>query len=138
MILPFQDNLSPINDEVINDVFVSSYDVIPLDTAIDAVESSRDRQNLIDLLYNEGCISLLYTQYIEQQPTRQLQNLAMLKIIQNGSLKTFKVALVYFRVTNQDHVSDMLNRKYLSEGNVFFFHGRCDENAITARYELFE
>ena len=42
----------------------------------------------------------------------------MLQLIKNGSIKTFKVALEYFRVTNQDNVFDKLNRKYCSEGNL--------------------
>ena len=80
--------------------------------------SHRDRQNLIDLLYNGECISLRHKQHIEQQPTQQLQNREMLQLIKNGSIETFKVVLEYFRVTNQDDVFDMLNRKYLSEGIV--------------------
>ena len=95
------------------------------DTVIDEFErhtgvtvSFCDRKNLIDLLYNGGCISLLHKQHIEQQPTKQQQNLEMLQLIKNGSIKTFKVALEYFRGTNQDKVFDMLNRKYLSEGKL--------------------
>ena len=98
------------------------------DTAIDEFdrhrkvpESNLDCQNLIHLLYNEGCISLLHKQHIKQQPTQQLQNLEMLQLIQNGSIKTFKVASEYFRGTNQDHVFDMLNREYCSEGIIHFF-----------------
>ena len=98
---------------------------IHLDTVIDEFEryrgatgSNPDRLNLIDLLYNEGCISLLHKHHIEQQPTQQQQNLEMLQLIQNGSIKTFNVGLEYFRGTNQDHVFDLLKRKYLSEGNL--------------------
>ena len=75
---------------------------------IQVTGSHRCRQNLIDLLYNEGCISLSHKQHIEQQPTQQLQNLEMLQLIKNGSIKTFKVALEYFRVTNQAGASFQL------------------------------
>ena len=98
----------------------------PHDTVIDEFErhtgvtaSFRDRKNLIDLLHNEGCISLLHKQHIEQQPTTtNNKNLEVLQLIKNGSIKTFKVALEFFRGTNQDKVFDMLNRKYLSEGKL--------------------
>ena len=103
----------------------SSDDDIHLDTTIDEFKrhievtgSNLDRQNLIDLMYNEGCISLLHKQHIKQQPTQQQRNIEMLQLIKNGSIKTFNVALEYFRVTNQDPVFDMLNRKYCSEGNL--------------------
>ena len=106
------------------EILKSSDGNMQLDTTIDEFEhhreepgSTSDRQNLIDLLYNKGCISLLNKQHIEQQPTQLLQNLEMLHIIQNGSIKTFKVALEFFRETNQDEVFDMLKRKYISEGN---------------------
>ena len=99
---------------------------ILLNTTIDELKrhrevpgSNRVRQNLIDLLYREGCIHLLHKQHIEQQPTQQQQNLEMLQLIKNGSIKTFKVALEYFRVTNQDDVFDILDRKYFSEGNLY-------------------
>ena len=113
--------------------------LIPIiDTTIDELDRNREvpgsnlaRQNLIDLLYNEGCISLRHKQHIEQQPTQQLQNLEMLQLIKNGSIKTFKVALEYFRVTNQDDVFDMLDRKYFSEGNLRVI--RISKNI--ARYE---
>ena len=118
------DRLIPINEDAEKEVLEPLDVNIHLDTTIDELQrhrevtgSNRDRQNLIDLLYNEGCISLLHKQHIEQQPTQQQQNLEMLQLIQNGSIKTFNVALEYFRLTNQDHVFDMLNRKYLSEGN---------------------
>ena len=78
-------------------------------------EGNPDRQNLIDLLYTEGCISLYHKQHIEQQPTQQLQNLVMLQLIKNGSIRTYKVALEYFRSTNEFEVYNMLNRKYISE-----------------------
>ena len=111
-------------DDVPWEEFDLSDDDIHLETTPDEFDlhsgapgSSRDRQNLIDILYNEGCISLLHKQHIEQQPTQQLQNLEMLHLIKNGSIKTFKVALEYFRGTQQDKVFDMLNRKYLSEGD---------------------
>ena len=98
---------------------------IHLDTTIDELDRKREvpgsnlaRQNLIDLLCNGGCISLLHKHHIEKQPTQQLQNLEMLQLIKNGSIKTFKVALEYFRVTNQDDVFDVLDRKYFSEGNL--------------------
>ena len=91
--------------------------------------SNRDRQNLIDLLHNEECMSLLHKQHIEQQPTQQQQNLEMLQLIKNGSIKTFKVALEYFRDTNQDEVFDMLNRKYLSEGDTI--HWKISEFTLT-------
>ena len=119
----FQDLPNLIDSDAEKKGYTPKNDTIHHETTIGEIErhrevsgSNRDRQNLIDLLYNEGCISLLHKQYIEQQPTRQLQNLEMLQLIKNGSIKTFKVALEYFRVTNQDHVFDMLNRKYLSEG----------------------
>ena len=96
----------------------SSDDDIHLDRAFDVSGSNLDRQNLIDLLYNKGCISLLHKQHIERHPTQQQQNLEMLQLVKNGSIKTFKVALEYFRKTNQDHVFDMLNRKYCSEGEL--------------------
>ena len=119
------DRLIPILEDAEKEEPKSSDDDIHLDTTIDEFERHRgvtgsnlDRQNLIDLLYNEGCISLLQKQHIEQQPTQQQQNIEMLQLIKNGSIKTFKVALEYFRVTNQDHVFDMLNRKYSSEGNL--------------------
>ena len=79
------------------------------------IEITPGHDNLIDLLCNGGCISLLQKQHIEQQPTQQLQNLEMLHLLQNGSIETFNVALVYFRLTNQDTVVDLLSRKYLSE-----------------------
>ena len=119
------DRLIPILEDAEKEKSKSSDDDIHLDTTIDEFERHRevtgsnlDRQNLIDLLHNEGCISLLHKQHIEQQPTQQQQNLEMLQLIKNGSIKTFKVALEYFRVTNQDHVFDMLNRKYCTEGNL--------------------
>ena len=119
------DRLIPILEDAEKEESKSSDDDIHLDTTIDEFKRHRevtgsnlDRQNLIDLLYNEGCISLLHKQHIEQQPTRQQQNLEMLQLIKNGSIKTFKVALEYFRVTNQDDVFDMLNRKYCTEGNL--------------------
>ena len=43
----------------------------------------QNRENLIDLLYNKRCISLLHKQHIEQQPAQQLQNLEIF-----NSLKT--------------------------------------------------
>ena len=116
--------LIPITEDAEKEKSKSSDDDIHLDTTIDEFKRHRevtgsnlDRQNLIDLLYNEGCISLLHKQHIEQQPTQQQQNLEMLQLIKNGSIKTFKVALEYFGVTNQDEVFDMLNRKYCTEGN---------------------
>ena len=119
------DRLIPILKDAEKEESKSSDDDIHLDTTIDEFERHRevtgsnlDRQNLIDLLYNEGCISLLHKQQIEQQPTQQQQNIEMLQLIENGSIKTFKVAREYFRVTNQDHVFDMLDRKYCSEGNL--------------------
>ena len=119
------DRLIPILEEAEKEESESSDDDIHLDTMIDEFERHRgvtgsnlDRQNLIEILYNEGCISLLHKQHIEQQPTQQQQNLEMLQLIKNGSIKTFNVALEYFRVTNQDHVFDKLNRKYCSEGNL--------------------
>ena len=119
------DRLIPILEDAEKEESKSSDDYIHLDTAIDEFERHRrvagsnlDRQNLFDLLYNEACISLLQKQHIEQQPTRQQQNIEMWQLIKNGSIKTFNVALEYFRVTNQDHVFDMLNRKYCSEGNL--------------------
>ena len=122
------DRLIPILEGGEKEESKSSNDDIHLDTTIDEFERHRelrevtgsnlDRQNLIDLLYHEGCISLLHKQQIEQQPTQQQQNLEMLQLIENGSIKTFKIAREYFRVTNQDHVFDMLNRKYCSEGNL--------------------
>ena len=123
------DRLIPIlGDAEIKEESKSSDDDIHLGTTIDEFERHRevtgsnlDRQNLIDLLYNEGCMSLLHKQHIEQQPTRQQQNLEMSQLIKNGSIKTFKVALEYFRVTNQDHEFDMLNRKYCTEGNLSFW-----------------
>ena len=78
-------------------------------------EGNPDRQNLIDLLYTKGCISLLHKQHIEQQPTRQLKNLVILLLIKNGNIRTYKVALEYFRSTNQSEVYSMLNRKYIRE-----------------------
>ena len=106
----------------------SSNDDIHLDTTIKEFERHRevtgsnlDRQNLIDLLYNEGCISLLHKQHIEQQQIQQ-QNIETWQLIKNGSSKTFKVALEYFRVTNQDDVFHKLNRKYCSEGMVIQVH----------------
>ena len=119
------DRLLQIPEDAKKEESKSSDDDIHLDTTIDEFKGNRgviglnlDRQNLIDLLYNEGCISLLHKQHIEQQPTRQQQNVEMLQMIKNGSIRTFKVALEYFRVTNQDHVFDMLNRKYCSKGNL--------------------
>ena len=119
------DGQIPIMKDAEKEESKSSDDDIHLDTTIDEFERYRevtgsypDRQNLIDLLYNEGCISLLHKQHIEQQPTQQQQNIEMLQLIKHGSIKTFKVALEYFRVTNQDHVFDMLNRKYCTEGNL--------------------
>ena len=119
----FQDLLNLIDSDAEKKGYTPTNDITQHETTIGEIErhrgvtgSTRDHQNLIDILYNEGCISLLHKQHIEQQPTRQQQNLAMLQLIKNGSIKTFKVALEYFRVTNQDHVFDMLNRKYLSEG----------------------
>ena len=119
------DRLIPILEDAEKEESKSSNDDFHLDTTIDEFErhreetgSNRDRQNLIDLLYNEKCISLPHKQHIEQQPTQQQQNLEMLQLIKNGSTKTCKVALEYFRVTNQDHVFDLLNRKYCSEGNL--------------------
>ena len=119
------DRLIPILGDAEKEESTSSDDDIHLDTTIDEFERHRevtgsnlDRQNLIDLLYNEGCIPLLHKQHIEQQPTQQQQTIEMLQLIKNGSIKTFKVAFEYFRVTNQDHVFDMLNRKYCSEGNL--------------------
>ena len=120
------DRLIPILEDAEKEESKSSDDDIHLDTTIDEFERHRevltgsnlDRQNLIDLLYNEGCISLLHKQHIEQQPTQQQQNIEMWQLIKNGSIKTFEVALEYFRVTNQDNVFDMLNRKYCSEGNL--------------------
>ena len=119
------DRLIPITEDAEEGESKSSDDDIHLDTAIDEFESHRgvtgsnlDRQNLIDLLYNEGCISLLHKQRIEQQPTQQKQNIDMWQLIKNGSIKTLKVALEYFRATNQNVVFDMLNRKYCSEGNL--------------------
>ena len=121
------DRLIPILEDAEKEESKSSDDDIHLDTTIDEFERNRgvtgsnlDRQNLIDLLYNEGCISLLHKQHIEQQPTQQQQNLQILQLIENGSIKTFKVAREYFRVTNQDHVFDMLNRKYCSKGNLIY------------------
>ena len=117
--------LIPILEDAEKEESKSLDDDIHLDTTIDEFERHRevtgwnlDRQNLIDLLYNGGCISLLHKQHIEQQPTQQQQNLEMLQLIKNGGINTFKVALEYFRVTNQDHVFDMLNRKYCSGGNL--------------------
>ena len=72
-------------------------------------------QNLINLLYNEGCISLLHKQNIEQQPTQQQQNLVMLQLIKNGSIRTFNVVLYYFLATNQLYVYNMLNNNYIGE-----------------------
>ena len=119
------DRLLQIPEDAEKEESESSDDDIRLDTTIDEFERHRevtgsnlDRQNLIDLLYNEGCISLLHKQHIEQQPTQQQQNIEMLQLIKNGSIKTFRVVLEYFRVTNQDDVFDMLNRKYCSEGNL--------------------
>ena len=125
------DRLIPILEDAEKEESKSSDDDIHLDTTIDEFELHRevtnsylDRQNLIDLLYNEGCISLLHKEHIEQQPTRQQQNLEMLQLIKNGSIKTFQVALEYFRVTNQDHVFDMLDRKYCTEGNLSLCYGQ--------------
>ena len=112
------DRLIPILEDAEKEESKSSDDDIHLDTTIEVPGSNLDRQNLIDLLYNEGCISLLHKQHIEQQPTRQQQNLEMLQLIKNGSIKTFKVTSEYVRGTNQDRVFDMLNRKYCSEGNL--------------------
>ena len=121
------DRLIPILEDAEKEESKSSDDDIDLDTRIDEFERHRevtgsnlDRQNLIDLLYNEGCISLLHKQHIEQQPTQQQQNLEMLQLIKNGSTKTFKVALEYFQATNQNDMVNMLNRKYHSEGNVIW------------------
>ena len=97
----------------------SSYEKILVYSRIDEFnrhpEVNPVRQNLIDLLYNEGCISLLHKQHIEQQISKQLRNLVMLQLIKNGSIKTFKVALEYFRSTNQSEVYNMLNRKCTRE-----------------------
>ena len=119
------DCLIPITEDAEKEVQKPLDVNIHLDTTIVSFDRSREvtgsnlaRRNLIDLLYNEGCISLLHKQHIGQQPTQQLQNLEMLQLIKNGSIKTFKVALEYFRVTNQDDVFDVLNRKYFSEGNL--------------------
>ena len=72
--------------------------------------------NLIDLLYNEGCISVQHKQQIEQQPTQQLRNIEMFQLIKNGSTKTLKLANDYFIQTGQRNVFEMVNKKYLSGG----------------------
>ena len=71
---------------------------IYLDTTIDEFERHRevtgsnlDRQNLIDLLYNEGCISLSHKQHIEQQPTRQQQNLEICNWLKTEASKHSKL-----------------------------------------------
>ena len=90
------DRLIPITEDAEEGESNSSDDDIHLDTTIDEFERHRgvtgsnlDRRNLIDLLYTEGCISLLHKQHIEQQPTQQQQNLKILQLIKNGSIKTF-------------------------------------------------
>ena len=75
-------------------------------------ESIPDRVNLIDLLYNEGCISFRHKQRIEEQPTKQLQNIEMFQLIKNGSIKTLKLANDYFIRTGQRNVFEMVNKKY--------------------------
>ena len=114
-----QDPLIPVNEDP-GELNLSE-DSKSFNTTIDEVSGSDPAPgNLIDLLYDEGCISLLHKRHIEQQPTRQLQNLEMLQLIKNGSNKTFNVALEFFRTTQQDNVFDMLNRKYTSEGIIAF------------------
>ena len=81
-------------------------------------ESIPDPVNLVDLLYNEGCISFRHKQQIEQQPTQQLQNIEMFQLIRNGSIKTFNLAKNYFRRTEQWNVFKMMNKQYCSEGEI--------------------
>ena len=81
-------------------------------------ESIPDRVNLIDLLYNEGCISFRHKQQIEQQPTQQLQNIEMFQLIKNGNIKTLKLANDYFIRTGQRNVFEMFNQKYCSGGKI--------------------
>ena len=92
-------------------------------------ESIPDRVNLIDLLYNEGCISFRHKQRIEQQPTQKLRNIEMFQLIKNGSIKTLKLANDYFIRTGQRNVFEMMNKKYLSGGKIpifqNFFNIRC-------------
>ena len=83
-------------------------------------ESIPDRVNLIDLLYNEGCISFRHKQQIEQQPTQQLQNIEMFQLIKNGSIKTLKLANDYFIRTGQQNVFEMVNKRYFSGGKISF------------------
>ena len=136
-----QERMNQITKDVEKGEIKPSNDNVHLDTTIFKFErhrevtgSNRDRQNLIDLLYNEGCISLLHKRHIEQQPTQQLQNLEMLQLIKNGSIKTFKVALEYFRDTNQDEVFDIFNRKYLSEGDTG--HWKISEFTLTSHNQI--
>ena len=97
---------------------------------------AQNRENLIDLLYHKGCISLLQKQHIEQHKTQQLQNLEMFQLIINGSIKTFKVALEFFQMTNQSDVHDMLNRKYIREEirSPGTFHSTTKESKIAVAW----
>ena len=81
-------------------------------------ESIPDRVNLIDLLCNEGCISIRHKQQIEQQPTQQLQNIEMFQLIKNGSIKTLKLVNDYFIRTGQRNVFEMVNKKYHIGGKI--------------------
>ena len=81
-------------------------------------ESIPDSVNLIDLLYNEGCISIRHKQQIEQQPTHQLQNIEMFQLIKNGSIKTLKLAKDYFVRTGQRNVFERMNKQYHIEGKI--------------------
>ena len=84
-------------------------------------ESATDRMNLIDLLYNEGCISFRHKQRIEQQPTKQLQNIELFQLIKNGSIKTLKLVTDYFIRTGQRNVVAMImNESYNVEGKICF------------------
>ena len=75
-----------------------------------------NRFNLIDRLYNNGCISVLHKQHIEQQPDKLLKNNEMFQLIKNGSIKTFKLVDEYFRQTEQRNVVELLNKKYDRNG----------------------
>ena len=80
--------------------------------------------NLLNILKDRKFISSAHAICIEEMDNTDLQLEAVLQVLKQGSVSSFKVAVEFFQQTNQTEVVDVLLANYRDEGNIYigFIH----------------
>ena len=71
--------------------------------------------NLLDILYNRGCIPLKKKKAMERA-AKDLRNRELFHVLVNGSIKTFEILSNFLKVTHQIRMLDILVGNYVAEG----------------------